>query len=108
MNEVQIVQQSDYLTHGTTLTATFPEDIAPVREGVYLVQVLPGHWRFAFYSVERVETYFPEPGQRGRKQHVNIPGHWSEPADAVNDAARNVAKRDFRKTYKWIGLAYKH
>lgn len=108
MTEVQIVQTADYLKFGTTLTPVYPLDIAPFREGVYMVEVSPALWKFAFFSAERIETFYPEPGQRGRKQYVNIPAHWSEPHETIDGAARNVGARNFSKSYRWMGLSYKH
>lgn len=108
MTEVEIVQTSDYLKFGTTLTPVYPSHICPVRQGVYMVEVSPSLWKFAFFSVERVETFYPEPGRRGGKQHVNIPAHWSQPSETIDGAALNIALRDFKKSFRWIGLSYKH
>jgi hypothetical protein len=108
MTETQIVQTSDYLKLGTTLTSVFPTAIPPFREGVYMVETSPALWKFAFYTVERNETFYPEPGKRGRKQYAHIPGHWSEPHETIDGAARNVGARNFTKSYRWMGLSYKH
>lgn len=108
MTDVHIVQTADYLSNGTTLTPVFPAWQSPAREGVYMIELCKGVWRFAFFTVERVETFYPDPGKRGPKQHVNIPEHWSAPSDTIDGAARNLTQRNFSKRYNWVGLNYKH
>lgn len=111
MQAAQIIQHSDFLSHGTLLSPVFDFNYQPAYEGVYMVKTGHDEWMFSYWHMPRFDSRFDT--RIRRRMLYNVDGVWGKPQESpwLADQKKTLlfhTSADLKRAFHWRGLAFLH